>query len=305
MLTTDEQPNKFMEIHGRRMAYVEVGDGPSVIFLHGNPTSSYLWRNILPVVAPHARCVAPDLIGMGDSEKLPGTDPARYGFLEHRRFLDALFDRLDLNRGVVLVGHDWGGALAIDWARRHTAAVRGICYFETTIRPREWSEVNPSERVLFERLRSSEGEQMILQENSFVEVLLPRWVLRQLSETEMDAYRRPFRNAGEDRRPTLTFPREILIGGEPGHMLPIIQANTDWMSTTDTPKLFISGDPGAIVFGALRDFCRTWPNQREVTVRGKHYLQEDSPLEIGEAIVEWLRTLAHAETSRPGVISPQ
>ena len=294
MLTTDEQPKNFIEIHGKRMAYVEVGDGPPVIFLHGNPTSSYLWRNILPVVAPHARCVAPDLIGMGDSEKLPGSDPARYGFLEHRRFLDALFDHLDLSHGVVLVGHDWGGALAIDWARRYPASVRGVCYFETTIRPREWSEVNPSERALFEQLRSSEGEQMILQENAFVEVLLPRWVSRQLSDAEMEAYRRPFRNAGEDRRPTLTFPREILIGGEPGHMLPIIQANTDWMSTTDTPKLFISGDPGAIVFGALRDFCRTWPNQREVTVRGKHYLQEDSPLEIGQAIVDWLATLPRA-----------
>lgn len=294
MLTTDEQPKKFIDIHGKRMAYVEAGDGPSVIFLHGNPTSSYLWRNILPVVAPHARCVAPDLIGMGDSEKLPGSDPSRYGFLEHRRYLDALFERLDLSRGVVLVGHDWGGALAIDWARRHPDSVRGVCYFETTIRPREWSEVNPSERALFEQLRSSEGERMILQENAFVEVLLPRWVSRQLSEAEMEAYRRPFRNAGEDRRPTLTFPREILIGGEPAHMLPIIQANTDWMSTTNTPKLFISGNPGAIVFGALRDFCRTWPNQREVTVRGKHYLQEDSPLEIGQAIVDWLATLPQA-----------
>ncbi|QBQ99064.1 haloalkane dehalogenase [Paraburkholderia pallida] len=294
MFSTHEPPKKSIEVLGRKMAYVEAGNGLPVVFLHGNPTSSYLWRNILPVVAPHARCIAPDLIGMGDSEKLPGSDPARYGFQEHRRFLEALLDALGLDREVVLVGHDWGGALAIDWARRHPASVRGICYFETTIRPREWSEVNPSERALFEQLRSSEGEQMILQENAFVEVLLPRWVLRKLSEAEMEVYRRPFRNSGEDRRPTLTFPREVLIGGEPAHMLPIIQANTDWMSTTETPKLFINGDPGAIVFGALRELCRTWPNQREVTVRGKHYLQEDSPLEIGQAIVDWLGTLPRA-----------
>ncbi|WP_028219273.1 haloalkane dehalogenase [Paraburkholderia oxyphila] len=294
MFSIHEPPKNYIEVLGRKMAYVEAGDGLPVVFLHGNPTSSYLWRNILPVVAPHARCIAPDLIGMGDSEKLPGSDPARYGFQEHRRFLEALLDALGLDREVVLVGHDWGGALAIDWARRHPASVRGICYFETTIRPREWSEVNPSERALFEQLRSSRGEQMILQENAFVEVLLPRWVLRKLSEAEMEVYRRPFRNSGEDRRPTLTFPREILIGGEPAHMLPIIQANTDWMSTTETPKLFINGDPGAIVFGALRELCRTWPNQREVTVRGKHYLQEDSPLEIGQAIVDWLGTLPRA-----------
>ncbi len=296
MLSTEEQPKKFVEIQGKKMAYVEVGSGPPVVFLHGNPTSSYLWRNILPVVAPHARCVAPDLIGMGDSEKLEGADPARYGFLEHRRYLEALLDRIGVGEDVILVGHDWGGALAIDWARRHVRSIRGICYFETTIRPRDWSEVSPSERSLFERLRSSDGEQMILQENAFVEVLLPRWILRQLAEAEMAAYRRPFLKAGEDRRPTLTFPREILIGGEPGHMLPIIQANTDWMSTSDTPKLFISGNPGAIVFGALRDFCRTWPNQREVTVCGKHYLQEDSPLEIGRAIVDWLATLPRASS---------
>jgi haloalkane dehalogenase len=302
MLSTQELPKKFAEVHGKKMAYVEAGGGPPVIFLHGNPTSSYLWRNILPVVAPHARCIAPDLIGMGDSEKIEGSNPARYGFLEHRRFLETLLGRLGVTENVVVVGHDWGGALAIDWARRHPESIRGICYFETTIRPREWSEVSPSDRSLFERLRSPEGEQMILQENAFVEVLLPRWVLRQLSEAEMNAYRRPFRNAGEDRRPMLTFPREILIGGEPSHMLPIIQANTDWMSTTNTPKLFISGDPGAIIFGALRDFCRTWPNQREATVRGKHYLQEDSPREIGQAVADWLRTLPCVHNSSAGTV---
>jgi haloalkane dehalogenase len=297
MVSSKVPQKQFCEVHGKRMAYVEQGSGSPVVFLHGNPTSSYLWRNVMPCVAPQARCIAPDLIGMGDSDKLEGDDPARYGFLQHRRLLETLLETLGVTEDVVLVGHDWGGALAIDWARRHPDAIRGITYFETTLRPRDWDEINPSERSLFERLRSSEGETLALKNNLFVEEILPRWILRSLSDAEMNEYRRPFATPGEDRRPTLTFPREILIGGEPKHMVPIIEANTRWMQTSDTPKLFINGDPGAIIFGELRTFCRSWKNQTEVTVRGKHYLQEDSPEEIGKAIAAWLVDLPHVATS--------
>jgi len=275
-------------VHDKKMAYVELGSGPPVVFLHGNPTSSYLWRNIMPIVAPQARCIAPDLIGMGDSQKLEGEDPARYGFLQHRRFVEGFLEKLGITEDIVLVGHDWGGALAMDWARRHPTAMRGIVYCETSVRPRTRDELNPSVREFFERLRSPEGEEMALRDNLFVEKLLPGWVMRPLSDAEMAAYREPFLRAGEDRRPTLTFPREILIDGAPEHMVSIIQGNADWMATSDAPKLFINGDPGAIIFGELREFCRKWKNQEEVTVRGTHYLQEDSPHEIGQAIAQWL-----------------
>jgi haloalkane dehalogenase len=288
MFSIQEWPKRLVEVNGKKMAYVEEGSGPPVVFLHGNPTSSYIWRNILPVVAPHARCIAPDLIGMGDSDKLEGVDPARYSFLEHHRFLEGFLEKLGLTDKVVMVGHDWGGALAMDWAHRHPSSIRGITYFETTVRPRSWDEISPQARRFFERIRSAEGEQMALEENLFVERQLPEWVLRPLSEAEMSVYRRPFLKPGEDRRPTLTFPREILIGGKPEHMVPIIEGYSSWMAQNEVPKLFIKGDPGAIIFGDVREFCRRWKKQKEVTVRGKHYLQEDSPHEIGNAIVEWL-----------------
>jgi haloalkane dehalogenase len=290
-LSTQELPKKFCDVLGKRMAYVELGSGSPVVFLHGNPTSSYIWRNIMPVVAKGVRCIAPDLIGMGDSEKLGGDDPARYGFLQHRRYVEGFLEKLGITGNVVLVGHDWGGALSMDWGCRHASAMRGIVYFETTVRPRDWDEFNPAQRGLFERLRSPEGEQMVLQENVFVETLLPQWIIRPLSGEEINVYRRPFLNPGEDRRPMLTFPREILIGGEPGHMMEIVQNYARWMETSDTPKLFINGDPGAVIFGNLRDCCRGWNNQQEVTVRGRHFLQEDSPHEIAQAIVAWLRSI--------------
>jgi haloalkane dehalogenase len=291
MLAIDEPAKRFCSVHGKTMAYVEVGNGHPVVFLHGNPASSYIWRNIMPHIAPLARCIAPDLIGMGDSAKLVGSDPNRYGFLEHRRYLDELLVKLEVADHVVMVGQDWGAALAMDWARRHSDATRGIVYFETFVRPRRWDEMDPSVRHFFERLRSPEGEEMVLRDNVFVEKLLPGRIIRPLSEPEMDVYRRPYLNSGEDRRPTLTFPRELAIDGEPAHMARINQDYADWMATTDKPKLFINGEPGAILVGDMRTFCRSWKNQTEVTVRGKHFLQEDSPHEIGQAIADWLLKL--------------
>lgn len=288
------QNKQFCQIGGNQMAYVEVGSGTPVVFLHGNPTSSYLWRNVLPHVAPLARCIAPDLIGMGDSDKLEGDDPARYSFLEHRKFLDSFISSLGIGQELVLVGHDWGGVLAMDWARRHPDAVRGVVYFETTVRPRKWSEINPAQKAFFERLRSPEGEKLVLEENLFIEKLLTDWIARPLSVEEMNEYRRPFLKPGEDRRPTLSFPREILIDNEPAYMLPIVREYAAWMASSDVPKLFISGMPGAIIFGDVREYCRTWRNQEEVQVPGRHYLQEDSPHEIGRAIAEWLTKIGYS-----------
>jgi haloalkane dehalogenase len=295
MFSSKELPKKFCDVHGKRMAYVELGSGPLVVFLHGNPTSSYVWRNIMPTVAQGARCIAPDLIGMGDSEKLGGSDPLRYGFLQHRRYVAGLFEKLGITENVVLVGEDWGGALSMDWACRHPSAARGIVYFETQVRPRDWDEFNPAARRLFERLRSPEGEEMVLQQNVLIETLLRQWIIRPLSEEEMAVYRRPFLNPGEDRRSMLTFPREILLAGEPKHMLRGVRDYAHWMATSDIPKLFINGDPGAIIRGTVRDYCRTWNNQQEVTVRGRHHLQEDSPREIGQAIVAWLASIENRQ----------
>ncbi|WP_223191186.1 haloalkane dehalogenase [Paraburkholderia panacisoli] len=292
MFSTDEQPKRFSEVHGKKMAYVDEGDGRPVVFLHGNPTSSYIWRNVIPHVAPYARCIAPDLIGMGDSEKLEEGDANRYSFVQHRRFLDAFLESIDVTRDVVLVVQDWGAALGMDWARRHARDVRGIAYLEAMVRTRTLDEMDPIVRSTFERLRSSKGEEMVLRDNIFIEKLLPARTIRELSEVEMNVYRRPYLRAGEDRLPTLTFPREIPIDGKPEQVAKIVDDFSRWMAETDVPKLFINGDPGGILVGDMRELCRTWKNQEEVTVKGSHFLQEDSPHEIGVAVAEWLRKLA-------------
>src|SRR5712671_4985141 len=216
MFSIEEPTKQFCEVLGKRMAYSELGNGPPVVFLHGNPASSYIWRNIIPHVAPQARCIAPDLIGMGDSQKLEGTDPDRYGFSQHRRFVDGLLEKLDVTTDVVFVGHDWGGALAMDWARRHPSAMRGIVYFETIVRSRSWDEMDQPARSLFERLRSPEGEALVLKDNIFVEKLFPARILRSLSEAEMaGSIGGRICSRVEDRRPTLQFPREIPVDGAP------------------------------------------------------------------------------------------
>lgn len=269
------------------MAYVEAGAGDPVVFLHGNPTSSYLWRNVIPEVEPVARCLAPDLIGMGRS----GPNPAgSYRFADHARYLDAWFEALALDR-VVLVGHDWGSALGFHWARRHPDRVAGIAYMEAIVRPLVWSEWPENARKVFQGMRSPAGEAMVLEKNVFIERILPASILRPLTEAEMEAYRAPFREAGEARRPTLTWPREIPIEGEPADMVALVQDYADWLATSDLPKLFVNAEPGSILTGAQREFCRSWPNQREVTVRGLHFVQEDSPAEIGRAVADFVREI--------------
>lgn len=290
-LSTTEHPKKTVDVHGRKMAYVEMGTGDPIVFLHGNPTSSYLWRNIMPLVSHLGRCIAPDLIGMGDSEKLPDSGPDRYRFVEHRHYLDGLLAAIGVTGNAVFVIHDWGSALGFDWANRHREAMQGICYMEGIVQPiPSWDDFSKTAAPVFQGFRSPAGDGMVLEKNIFVEKVLPGSVLRGLTDDEMAVYRRPFAEAGEDRRPTLTWPREIPIAGEPADVVAIAQDYSDWMAANDLPKLFVNADPGAILTGKVRDFCRTWKNQTEVTVKGSHFIQEDSPDEIGGALADWIPT---------------
>jgi len=277
---------------GARMAYADLGAGPlTFLLLHGNPTSSNLWRGVIPHLAPLGRCVAPDLIGMGDSEKLPDPGPGSYTFVEHRRYLDALLDQLDLGDRVVPIVHDWGSALGFDWSCRNPGRVAGIAYMEAIVRPLSWEEWPEGARNAFQRMRSPEGEQLVLEQNFFVERILPSSVLRELSEEEMAEYRRPFAEPGEARRPTLSWPRQLPIEGEPAEVVAIAEAYASWLASSELPKLFVNAEPGTILTGAQRETCRAWPNQTEVTVPGLHYVQEDSAAEIGEAIAAWATSL--------------
>lgn len=289
-ISTRTLSKKTAVVDGKTMAYHEQGEGPSVVFLHGNPTSSYLWRNIIPHLADRARCIAPDLIGQGDSDKLDDSGPGSYRFVEHRRYLDGLLAQLDLGDEITLVIHDWGSALGFDWANRHRDRVAGIAYMEAIVRPVTWADWPDAARDIFQAFRSPAGEELVLQKNFFVEGVLPSAVLRDLSAEEMDEYRRPFVEPGETRRPTLTWPREIPIEGEPADVVEIVRDYGQWLAASDVPKLFVNAEPGAILTGPQRDFCRTWPQQTEVTVAGNHFVQEDSPHEIGRAISEWLPT---------------
>src|SRR5262245_22536882 len=282
-------------ILGSEMAYVEVGEGDPIVLLHGNPTSSYLWRNVLPHLQPRGRCIAPDLIGMGDSDKLPGSGPGSYRFVEHRRHLDTLLEALDVHERVTLVIHDWGSALGFDWANRHREAVKGIAYMEAIVRPQAWDHwdaIGPDMRSVLRALRSEAGEAMVLRDNFFVEQVLPKAVLRALTDEEMAEYRRPFAEPGEGRRPTLTWVRQIPIDGEPADVAVIVAAYAEWLATSAVPKLFVKAEPGALLAGGANlDFVRGLPTQAEVTVAGIHYLQEDSSDEIGRAIAGWMGTL--------------
>ncbi|UFH53778.1 haloalkane dehalogenase [Spirosoma sp. KNUC1025] len=277
-------------VFGLRMAYVETGSGDPIVFLHGNPTSSYVWRNIIPHVKHLGRCIAPDLIGMGDSEKLPNSGPDTYSFVEHRRYVDQLLESLNVKERITFVGHDWGSALAFDWAYRHPGAVKGIAYMEAITKTRLWSDLPETARKIFQALRSTAGEAMVLEQNSFIEGNLPRTVLRQLLDEEMANYRRPFVEAGEARRPMLSWARQLPIEGEPADVTAIVETYGEWLSHSEIPKLFILAEPGTLS-PKERDFCLSWPNQTVCTVRGHHHLQEDSAEEIGVALSDWLQQL--------------
>jgi haloalkane dehalogenase len=286
---------KFLEIKSRRMAYIDEGEGAPIVFAHGNPTSSYLWRNVMPACRGLGRLIACDMIGMGDSEKLPDSGPDRYTYAEQRNFLFALWKKLEIDKDVVFVLHDWGSLLGFDWTRQHPERVQGIAYMEALVQPITWADWPEDVRSLFQGFRSKDGETLVLEKNLFVENVLPGAILRRLSEDEMAAYRTPFANAGEDRRPTLTWPRQIPIEGEPPELVRVATDCGRWLAESRIPKLFINAEPGAILTGQQREFCRTWRNQTEVTVEGIHFIQEDSPGKIGEALAAFVRSLRSFE----------
>ena len=292
-MTTDSKTlnykKKYKTIHGKRMAYIDEGKGDPIVFLHGNPTSSYLWRNVMPYLEGKGRLIAPDLIGMGDSEKLDNSGPHSYTYVEHRKYLFSLLESLGVTSNVTLVIHDWGSGLGFHWAHQNPDAIKGIAFMEAIVAPiPSWDTFSESAREAFQGFRSAAGEQMVLNDNIFVEQLLPGSILRDLTEAEMAEYRRPFLEPGEDRRPTLTWPRQVPIAGEPADVVQIVTDYSHWLSQSNIPKLFVNAEPGVLIAGEVRDLVRSWPNVTEVTVPGLHFIQEDSPDLIGEAIASWL-----------------
>lgn len=292
MISADERyQKKRTGVLGSEMAYVDEGEGDPIVFLHGNPTSSYLWRNVIPHLEGLGRCIAPDLIGMGDSAKLPDSGPHSYTFVQHRDHIDALLDTLGVTENVVFVVHDWGSALGFHWARRNENAVQGIAYMEGIVGTMSWSAFPEQSRKLFQGFRSEAGDKLVLEDNIFVERVLPGSILRGLTDEEMSVYRRPYTEAGESRRPTLTWPRQLPIDGDPADVSEIIADYQAWLPASKIPKLFVNADPGAIIQGPVREHCRSFANQREVTVKGVHFVQEDSPDEIGQAVADFVKEL--------------
>ena len=273
------------------MSYIDEGEGDAIVFQHGNPTSSYLWRNVMPHLEGQGRLIACDLIGMGDSEKLTNSGPGSYNYFEHRDFLFALLEKLNIGKQVVFVIHDWGSALGFDWSFQNQDRIQGVAYMEGIVKPVTWDEWPENAIKVFQGFRSEAGESMVLDKNIFVERVLPSSIMRELTEEEINEYRRPFLNSGEDRRPTLSWPRQIPIQGEPKEVVEVVENYSNWLSSSDLPKLFINADPGSILTGKQREFCRSWPNQEEVTVKGTHFMQEDSPNEIGKAVSRFVSKL--------------
>jgi len=292
MISADPRyERKFVNVNGKQMAYVEEGLGDAIVFQHGNPTSSYLWRNIMPHCEGLGRMIACDLIGMGDSAKLDDSGPGRYTYTEQRDYLFALWDQINLGENVIFVVHDWGSALGFDWSNQNRDRVQGIAYMEAVVQTLNWSDFPDLGRKVFQGFRSEVGESMVLGKNMFVERVLPGAVIRDMTETEMDIYRKPYLAEGEDRRPTLTWPRQIPIEGEPENVCQIVDDYGTWLTESDLPKLFINAEPGSILTGKQREFCRNWPNQTEVTVNGIHFVQEDSPAEIGQAVAKFVKDI--------------
>ena len=280
-----------ISINNKNIAYVESGSGDPIIFLHGNPTSSYLWRNITPHLESQGRCICIDLIGMGDSDKLDNPDENSYQFEEHYHYVNAAIESLTNGENITFVIHDWGSALGFNWCYHNPDSIKGIAYMEAIVKEMTWEDWRDEAKGIFQGFRSDAGESLVLEKNYFVERVLPGSIIRRLSDEEIEEYRRPFINPGEDRRPTLSWPREIPIEGQPRNVCEIVNQYAEWMQTNDIPKLFINAEPGAITTGRIREFCRSWKNQTEVTVKGKHFVQEDSPDEIGKAISTWYKNI--------------
>ena len=290
-MTAFASNKKRISINGKHLAYTESGSGDPIVFLHGNPTSSYLWRNITPYLESQGRCVCIDLIGMGDSDKLDNPDENSYRFEEHYHYINAAIESLTNGENITFVLHDWGSALGFNWCYHNPELVKGIAYMEAIVKELTWEDWRDEAKGIFQGFRSDAGESLVLEKNYFVERVLPGSIIRKLSEEEMEEYRRPFINEGEDRRPTLSWPREIPINNHPKNVCAIVNRYAEWMLTNDLPKLFINAEPGAITTGRIRDFCRSWKNQTETTVKGIHFIQEDVPDEIGNAISSWYKNI--------------
>jgi len=280
-----------ISINNKNIAYVESGSGDPIIFLHGNPTSSYLWRNITPHLESQGRCICIDLIGMGDSDKLDNPDENSYQFEEHYHYVNAAIESLTNGENITFVIHDWGSALGFNWCYHNPDSIKGIAYMEAIVKEMTWEDWRDEAKGIFQGFRSDAGESLVLEKNYFVERVLPGSIIRRLRDEEIEEYRRPFLNPGEDRRPTLSWPREIPIEGQPANVCEIVNQYAEWMQTNDIPKLFINAEPGAITTGRIRDYCRSWKNQTEVTVKGVHFIQEDSPDDIGKAISTWYKNI--------------
>lgn len=282
---------KFIDVESKKIAYIDEGHGDPIVLLHGNPTSSFLWRNIVPELLNSGRVIVPDLIGQGDSEKLPVSDGAdRYSLEVAYKYVDGLLQNIGADKNVTLVIHDWGSGIGFLWAMRNPNAVKGVAYMEAIVKPMSWDDWPEGGVGIFKGFRSEKGEDLILNRNMFIEGVLPSSVIRELSENEMNAYRAPHLKE-EDRQPLLNWPRQIPLEGEPKNVVSLVNDYGAFMSSSNIPKLFINADPGSILLGKQREFCRSWPNQKEVTVKGIHFIQEDSPVEIGQAVAEWLETI--------------
>ena len=280
---------KFVQSHNKKIAYIDEGKGSPLIFLHGNPTSSYLWRNIIKNLKSNYRCIAPDLIGMGDSDKLDNVTNNSYNFKEHKFWLNIFLSKLAIKEKLTLIIHDWGSALGFDYAKENPENIEGIVYMEAIVCPLIWDDWPENATNIFKLMRGKEGEELILKKNFFVEKILPSSIIRELTSEEMYNYRKPFINEGSDRLPTLAWPRQIPIEGNPKEVNDLVEVYSDFMSKSDIKKLFINAEPGSILVGRQRDFCRKWKNQKEVTVKGIHFIQEDSSQEISNEIKAWIK----------------
>ncbi|MBH0055422.1 haloalkane dehalogenase [Pseudoalteromonas sp. SWXJZ94C] len=289
-LETLRYTKKFKTVLDKKMAYVDEGQGDPIVFLHGNPTSSYLWRNVMPYLEGKGRLIAIDMIGMGDSQKLDNTTDSSYSLAENSKYTFALLEALGVNKNVTLVLHDWGSGVGFNWANTHRDAVKAIAFMEAIVTDfPTWDDFPKDLHGPIGTMRSAEGDKMVLNDNFFIETILPATISRKLTQAEYDEYRRPYLNAGEDRRAILAGPRQLPIAGEPADTVALVKSYANFLANShDIPKLFINAEPGAFLVGYARDFVRTWPNLTEVTVSGIHYVQEDSPHEIGKAISDWL-----------------
>ncbi|WP_024610247.1 haloalkane dehalogenase [Pseudoalteromonas sp. TB64] len=289
-LETLRYTKKFKTVLDKKMAYVDEGQGDPIVFLHGNPTSSYLWRNVMPYLEGKGRLIAIDMIGMGDSQKLDNTTDSSYSLAENSKYTFALLEALGVNKNVTLVLHDWGSGVGFNWANTHRDAVKAIAFMEAIVTDfPTWDDFPKDLHGPIGTMRSAEGDKMVLNDNFFIETILPATISRKLTQAEHDEYRRPYLNAGEDRRAILAGPRQLPIAGEPADTVALVKSYASFLANShDIPKLFINAEPGAFLVGYARDFVRTWPNLTEVTVSGIHYVQEDSPHEIGNAIADWL-----------------